>query len=176
MKAIMDRDFEINEKIADFLNKQEGKIKLKIIKDSTSTGLEYFMNEKVKEFQKNFLSKKIYIEILKPDKDNDPFDVDLKLGRSDYKNKKLENYFDYLHVIFKAINLQLNGVSLILNEKKEYFNKLSANEISYVMKMVERRTDRLLAILKRYLEIGNNEKLFLRVGTSITATMDVENE
>ncbi len=208
MKAILDRDYEINEKINELLNKQDGKIKRKIIKDSKSetgkesgkdfksgsgsvyrsgyisesrsqyAGLEYFKYEKVLEFQRNFLSKKIFNEILNPDKTNDdPFDIDLKLGKSDWRNKKLENYFDYLDDIFKGINIQLNGVNYILNEKREKnFNKLSSFEINCINKIIERRTNRILNILRKYLKIGNSQKLFLRLGTSIGAIMDVSND
>lgn len=173
VKVILDRDFEINEKITEFLNKQEGKIKRKIIEDSP--GLEFFMNKKFEKFQKNFLSGKMLNDIIRPDKTNDPFDLDLKLGKTDWKNKKLENYFDYLDDIFKGINSQINGISYILIENKN-FKKFSKFERGLIKRKFSKKTDSILFIIKKFLNRGNSEKLFLRLGTSGRAIFELESE
>lgn len=144
IQVLLSREDELNEKINEFLIREENKLKTDL---AFSGEMEFniIAKKKLKKIKKVLISKNMLKNIIKYDAKNDPMQINLRLGKTDWKKKKLKYYYDYSELIFKCITQNFHRIGdIICTNKSIYMNNLTKKNCEDLISMVFLFTNRIL--------------------------------
>lgn len=150
--ALLARENALDKKIEKFLIKEDYNLKKDFFLND-EIEFDLIIRKKLKKIKKTFLSKNMLKNIVNLDMENDPMQVNLKLGKTDWKNKKLGNYYEYLELIFKCIIDHLHKVGKAVFTDKTYMKNLITKDADDVISMVMTSIDRILLTIARIKKI-----------------------
>jgi len=163
---------QLTEKLNDYLIKKDGKLKKDLLyRDEIEFNL--IVKKKLNKIKKKMLSKNLMNNIIKHDKENDPLHVNLELGKTEWKNKKLKNYYDYGELVFKCIldHFQKIG-NIVYVDKKTFLKILSEKEKEDIMKKVIKFADKVLIRISRFTNLTQPKLKRMNTAGNIIFTLD----
>jgi len=152
------REIEIDEKINEYIIKKDNKLKKDFL---TNDDIEFncILRKKLKKLKKKLLSKNFMNNIIKHDNENDPLQVNLNLGKSDWKNKKLKYYYDIVEMLFKCILNHFDKIdNIFFSGRKIYLDKLTTIEKNKILTKIYIFANSIILRIRK-LNLQNKPKL-----------------